>query len=141
MSKWKVEDGRLIGTDVNTWSFLHSERKFPENVGLRVKFRLVEGRAISAMLNRTSEEVKSHVNLATWATYIGMENLKSGRRHRVLNAPALPTWPSFHECINGLPCGPRIILHDWQCCLSATTTRWRIPLVRRSESMSLLEVI
>ena len=74
MSKWKVKDGRLIGTDVNTWSFLYTERKFPENVGLRVKFRLVEGRAISAMLNRTSEEVKSHVNLATWATYISVKD-------------------------------------------------------------------
>lgn len=72
-ANWSVKNGLLTGTDKSTWSFLATERKFPVNVGVRVKFRLVEGRAVSVMLNRTKDS-KSHINFATWSTYLSLTN-------------------------------------------------------------------
>ncbi len=72
-ASWSVKNGRLTGTDKSTWSFLATERKFPVNVGVRVKFRLVEGKAVAVMLNRTKDS-KSHINFATWSTYLSLTN-------------------------------------------------------------------
>ena len=72
-ANWKAENGRLIGRDENTWTTIFSEREFPVNVGVRVKFRLVEGKAVSIQLNRNDDN-GNHVNLATWATYMSWPN-------------------------------------------------------------------
>ena len=82
-AKWKVQDGRLVGSDNNTWTFISTEREFPTNVGVRLKFKLVDGKAISVRIGG-ADNSSNHVNLATWATYIsykeggylGVEELK-----------------------------------------------------------------
>ena len=72
-ANWKAENGLLIGHDENTWTTIFSKREFPVNVGVRVKFRLVEGKAVSIQLNRNDDN-GNHVNLATWATYMSWLN-------------------------------------------------------------------
>ena len=66
---WKVQDGLLVGTNPKGWTLLDSEREFDVNVGVRVRFRLVEGNAIQVRLNR-SDGSDNHANLATWTTLI-----------------------------------------------------------------------
>ena len=68
-SNWKVENELLIGQVDSSWTFINTERKFPSNVGAKVKFRLVEGKAVSVRIN-CSIDSTNHVNLATWATYV-----------------------------------------------------------------------
>ncbi len=69
---WNVKDGLLIGKNPKGWTLLHTERTFDANIGVRMKFRLVEGNAIQVRLNRTDES-NNHVNLATWAMYMSQK--------------------------------------------------------------------
>ena len=72
-ANWKAENGILIGRDDNSWTTVFSQREFPVNVGVRVKFRLVEGKAVSIQVNRNNDN-GNHVNLATWATYMSWQS-------------------------------------------------------------------
>ena len=81
--QWKVERGVMIGRDDNNWTYINTRRKYPDNIGVRFKFRLLKGKAVTVRLNCT-EDSSNHVNLATWATYVsatdggyvGLPNLK-----------------------------------------------------------------
>ena len=82
-TQWQSKRGMLIGRDDNTWTYLNTQREFPAEIGVRVRFRLLKGKAVTIRLNCT-EESTNHVNLATWATYVsatdggyvGLPNLK-----------------------------------------------------------------
>lgn len=73
-TKWTVDGGRLRGANAGPWTRLHTLRKFPANVGVRMKFRMVSGDAVQVRLNR-SERTANEAVLARWATYL---SLKSG---------------------------------------------------------------
>ena len=68
-SKWKVVNGRLTGTNPDAWTHLHTENEFPANIGVRMKFRLVDGNAVKIRLNHSSDSVNESI-FATWAIYL-----------------------------------------------------------------------
>ena len=72
-SKWKVEDGRLTGTNPGAWTHLHTEKEFSANIGVRMKFRLVDGNAVKIRLNRTGETSNETV-LARWAIFLSQKS-------------------------------------------------------------------
>lgn len=67
--KWKVEEGRLTGTNSEAWTHLHTEEEFPANIGVRMKFRLAKGNAVKIRLNRSNEALNEAI-FATWAIYL-----------------------------------------------------------------------
>ncbi len=71
-TKWGVRNGQLVGTNPEPWTLLHTKRKFPANIGVRVRLRLVDGDAVQIRLNRSGKTVNEAV-LAQWATYLSLK--------------------------------------------------------------------
>ena len=71
-SRWKVENGRIVGTNPNSWTRLHTSSEFPANVGVRAKLRLKQGDAIQIRLNRSDESNNESV-FAKWGTYLSLK--------------------------------------------------------------------
>ena len=70
---WKTDNGLLVGSNAEGWTSIYTEQEFASNVGVRLKFRLVEGKAITVRLNQRNDS-SNHVNLATWATYMSLNS-------------------------------------------------------------------
>ena len=71
-AKWEVRDGKLVGVNPQPWTLLHSKQEFPANIGVRMRFRLVEGDAVQVRVNHTGSEANQTV-MARWGTYLSLK--------------------------------------------------------------------
>lgn len=82
-TKWTFTDGILRGEHDGAWTRLHSKEAFGPRVGLRVKFRMLEGDAFLLRTNRAAGEVNEAI-FARWSTYLSSgEGFTGNERVRV----------------------------------------------------------
>jgi len=65
-ARWTVEDGALVGRHDGPWTGLQSRAEFGPDVGLRLRFRLVEGDAVK-LFAAGREAI-----FASWSSYLGV---------------------------------------------------------------------
>ncbi|HVQ27926.1 MAG TPA: hypothetical protein VMV01_22245, partial [Planctomycetota bacterium] len=76
-SKWTLRDGLLVGTHDGPWTAIHSRQRFGPDVGLRVRFRLVEGDAVQLRVNRVPAAGETpgregQAIFARWSSYLSV---------------------------------------------------------------------
>ena len=76
-ARWSLADGLLVGRHDGPWTAIHSRQRFGPDVGLRVRFRLVEGNAVQLRVNRvpaTGETPgrEGQAIFARWSSYLSV---------------------------------------------------------------------
>ncbi|MCU0726575.1 MAG: hypothetical protein MUE73_12425 [Planctomycetes bacterium] len=64
-----LRDGKITGTNLESWAWLHTKATFAPPVALRVKVRLVEGNALGLALNHEAAGENVAI-LARWDTFL-----------------------------------------------------------------------